>query len=193
VLAALLALSGAVMLAFEPLTGILADRQQARLAADFTSPEFKTRFSNREIGAGQVLTRVEIPKIGVNAMVVEGTEIKALRAGAGHYSDTALPCEKGNVAIAGHRTTYGAPFMRLDELVDGDEIKLITPERSCTYRVVNGPGGARPRAKAAGWITHPDDGAVIGPLNGSWLTLTTCHPKRSAAKRLIVRAILVTA
>lgn len=191
VISIVLALAGAGMLAYEPVTNILAGRRQGELAEQFVSPEFRTRFTRREILPGQVVTRVVITKIGVNALVVEGTDPRALRAGAGHYANTPLPCEKGNVAIAGHRNVYGSPFLRLDELVSGDQIELITPERSCTYRIVNGPGSNRPHPRAAGWITEPDDGGVIGPMEGSWLTLTTCHPKRSATKRLIVRASLV--
>lgn len=191
VISIILALAGAGMLAYEPVTNVLAGREQGKLARQFVSPEFKTTYTRREIRPGQAVTRVVIPKIGVNALVVEGTDPRALRAGAGHYANTPLPCEKGNVAIAGHRNVYGSPFLRLDELVAGDEISLVTPERTCTYRVVAGTGGNHPSPRAAGWITEPSDGGVIGPLEGSWLTLTTCHPKRTATKRLIVRATLI--
>lgn len=179
------------MLAYPFITDVVSGREQQRLTREFQSPEFQSTFAAREILPGSVLTRIQIPRLGVDTMVVEGTEPRALRAGAGHYSHTPLPCEPGNVAIAGHRTTYGGPFSRVDELVVGDEIVLVTPERTCRYRIVDGPRGApRPRPRAAGWITHPNDAAVVGPLPGSQLTLTTCHPKRSAAKRLIVRATL---
>ena len=67
--------------------------------------------------------------------MVEGTTQDALRAGAGHYPETALPCGAGNVAIAGHRTTFGQPFNRLDEVAPGAEITLETPLGTCTYRV----------------------------------------------------------
>lgn len=184
------ALSGAGMLAYGPATNLLAEREQSKLAQQFVSPEFKTSFTRNEIQPGRVLTRILIPRIGVNALVVEGTDTKFLRAGAGHYTGTPVPCEKGNVAIAGHRNVYGSPFLRLDELVAGDEITLSTPQRQCTYQVVEGPG-PHPSPQAAGWITTPEDGAVIGPLKGSWLTLTTCHPKRAATKRLIIRATLL--
>lgn len=191
-LSILMALTGSGMLAYPYATNLFANQRQSELARQFQSPEFRVQFGSREIQPGNPVTRVVIAKLGVDALVVEGTDLAALRAGAGHYSATPLPCEKGNVAIAGHRTTYGGPFNRVDELVAGDEIRLVTPEKSCTYRVVDGPSGtSRPRRSSAGWITHPNDGGVIGPLSGSWLTLTTCHPKRSAAKRLILRGVLV--
>lgn len=190
-LSVLLALSGAGMIAYPFVTDLYSSRVQGRLAGEFQSLEFRNQFRSRTVEPGQVLTRIRIPKIGLDALIVEGTDPKALRAGTGHYSGTSLPCERGNTSFAGHRTTYGKPFARLDELVVGDEIHLITPERRCTYRVVDGPRGARPRSGAAGWITHPRDGAVIGSLPGSFTTLTTCHPKGSAKQRLIVRAELV--
>lgn len=181
------------MLSYPWLTDLYSDREQSRLAEEFQSPEFRSDYQLRQIDPGQVLTRIRIPSVGVDALIVEGTDPRALRAGAGHYSHTPLPCESGNVGIAGHRNTYGEPFNRLDELRVGDVIELITPERSCTYEVVDGPAGTRrPRSGAAGWITHPADGAVIGPLEGEWLTLTTCHPKNSSAERLILRAQLVS-
>lgn len=188
-----LALLGLGMLAYGPLTDLVAGGTQKQLAADFASPEFKARFSGRSISAGDAVTKITIPRIDVDALVVEGTDASALRAGAGHYRGTALPCEPGNVAIAGHRNIYGSPFLRLDELRAGDEIELVTPLRTCRYHVVEGAGTNRPRPGAAGWITEPGDGAVIQPLSGSWLTLTTCHPKRAATRRLIVRAVLVPA
>lgn len=194
VLALILGLSGTGMLSYPVFTDIFSSREQERLAEEFRSPEFHADYQSGEIEPGRVLTRILIPSIGLDALVVEGTGASALRAGAGHYRSTPLPCEAGNVGIAGHRTTYGKPFNRIDEIRFGDEIILVTPERRCTYRVADGPGGAaRPARGAPSWITHPKDGAVIGPLEGSWLTLTTCHPKGSAAKRLILRAELIEA
>ena len=136
---------------------------------------------------GQGLTTLRIPKIGVDAVVVEGTTPSAVRAGAGHYVDTPLPGEVGNVGIAGHRTTYGRPFNRLDELRPGDTAELETPFDVHTYRVAepfDGPGNP--------WVVAPTDYGVVGQdVSGSVLTLTTCHPKGSARQRLIVRLELV--
>lgn len=186
-----MALTGAGMVSWPFLTDLISSREQSRLSAEFQSPEFRARFGSAEVAPGDVVMRVVIPSIGVDSLVVEGTDPKTLRAGAGRYQTSARPCSPGNVAIAGHRNIYGKPFLRLDELKKGDEVRLITPERTCSYEVVDGPAGAaRPNKGAAGWITDPDDGGVIRPLPGSMLTLTTCHPKNHATKRLIIRARL---
>lgn len=188
-LSIVLMLSGAGMFSYPFLTDLYTKVKQGQLQDDFTSPEFQDRLGSGAVVAGEVLTRIRIPKIGVDALIVEGSDPGALRAGAGHYPNTALPCDEGNVGIAGHRTTYGKPFNRLDELVAGDTITLEMPGRTCTYTVVEGEAGKpKPRPKAAGWITDPRDGGVLSPMQGRFLTLTTCHPKGSAAKRLILRA-----
>ena len=136
--------------------------------------------------------------------MVEGTGDDALRAGAGHYRDTSMPCESGNMGIAGHRTTYGRPFADLDLLRPGDQITLETPVGSCTYQVLPVPPGDRGLdARGASFVIDPTGIDVVGSPDkarpgdkappGAMLTLTTCHPKGSAAKRLIVQAALVTA
>lgn len=188
-----LAITGLLMLGYPFITNIYTSEQQSRLAEDFKSPELRSLFAKGEVADGQVLTRIQIPKIGVDALIVEGTDAQALRAGAGHYKGTSLPCQRGNVGIAGHRTTYGKPFNRLDELSTGDTITLITPESRCTYQVIVGePKKSRPHPGAASWITNPNDGGVLAQSADSLLTLTTCHPKGSAAKRLILRARLIS-
>ncbi|MFN2608242.1 MAG: class E sortase, partial [Acidimicrobiales bacterium] len=126
---------------------------------------------------GDSLTRIKIPSIGVDVVVVEGVSPSALRAGAGHYPTTSLPCDVGNVAIAGHRTTFGKPFANLDRLKAGDTIELDTPIGGCTYQVAKDP-----------FAVSPNDMSVLDPTADRALTLTTCHPKGSAAQRLIVRA-----
>jgi len=87
----------------------------------------------------------------------------------------------------------GRPFSGLDRLAAGDQITLVTAQRSCTYQVV---AGASPRPAphkgSAAWITSPDDWSAVAPLQGSYLTLTTCHPKGGATERLIVRARLMS-
>lgn len=129
---------------------------------------------------GEPLTRIEIPKIGVDTIVVQGTSPSALRAGAGHYPNTPLPGQKGNVAIAGHRTTYGRPFNKIDLLRTGDKIILTTPVGRYTYAVSRPP-----------WVTDPWDWSVVDKSKDHLLTLTACHPKGSAKQRLVVRAKLL--
>ncbi len=141
----------------------------------------------REAGPGAPLTRIVIDRIGLETLVVEGTSPAALRAGAGHYPNTPLPGQAGNVAIAGHRTTYGKPFNRLDEVRLGDDIWLSTPAGDHRYAVAPAPEGWTGNP----FITSPSNWGVVTETSGSMLTLTTCHPKGSARQRLIVRAELV--
>jgi sortase A len=192
-LSVLLFLGGAGMFAYPLATDLYADQVvQVQLEEAFDAPEAREAYATRTVRSGDPLTKVVIPDIDVDALVVAGTSPAALRAGAGHYPTTPLPGEAGNVAIAGHRTTYGKPFNRLDEVEIGAEIQLVTPLATHVYRVVQAPGDVdRPCPTGACWITHPTDWGVVGPMDGSMLTLTTCHPKGSARERLILRAELV--
>lgn len=118
-------------------------------------------------------------------VVIGGVGIEELKRGPGHYPGTAPPGEDGNFAVAGHRTTYGAPFLHLDELQAGDEIHVTDRDGTVwVYRYVEER------------IVYPGDVSVIGhdPLGTGepTLTLTTCHPRFSARQRLIVFAELVT-
>lgn len=128
--------------------------------------------------SGEAIAIIRIPKIGVDWAVVEGVSPADLRKGPGHYPSTPMPGQQGNAAIAGHRTTYGAPFNRLDELNPGDEIQVTTRTGAYTYRV------------AESKIVLPSQVEVLDPTPDARLTLTTCNPKYSAAQRLIVVATL---
>jgi sortase A len=161
-------------------TNLLQDRIQSRLDRQIASEELKQAYNDRNVQVGDALTRIVIPDLDVNVVVVEGTTASALRAGAGHYPDTPLPCEIGNVAIAGHRTTYGRPFHNVDLLEVGDTITLETPIGKCTYVVSEEPYTVGPR----------DIGVVANTPDRATLTLTTCHPKGSAKQRLIIKADL---
>lgn len=131
-----------------------------------------------EVQEGDALARIEIPRIGVDDIVVAGVQVQDLRKGPGHYPDTPLPGQLGNAAIAGHRTTYGAPFNRVDELSPGDEIVVTTVQGRFVYRV------------AGITVVAPTDFSVLDPTPDATLTLTSCHPKYSARQRIIVRATL---
>lgn len=128
---------------------------------------------------GQPIARIEIPDIGVDKIVVEGVSRGDLRKGPGHYPDTPLPGQPGNASIAGHRTTYGAPFHRIDELEMDDEITVTTVQGRFTYRVTGQE------------IVSPGDVEVIEDQGDDRLTLTSCHPKYSARQRIILSAALV--
>ena len=139
--------------------------------------------------AGERLARIDIPDIGVDQIVVEGVSVEDLRKGPGHYPSTPNPGQAGNAAIAGHRTTYGAPFHRIDELDPGDPIFVTTIQGTFEYRVTEneGPDGLRGH-----FIVSPSDTWVLGQTDGeNMLTLTACHPKYSARQRIIVQAELV--
>lgn len=172
-----LLVAGLAMLGWPLVTNVYQGRVQSRLDRQLASPQLKQAYRERKVQAGDSLTRIKMSSIGVDVVVVEGTTADALRAGAGHYPQTALPCETGNVAIAGHRTTYGKPFANVDQIKTGDLIELQTPVGGCVYRVSRDP-----------FIVNPDDLSVIAPTPGRELTLTSCHPKGSAAKRIIIRA-----
>jgi len=159
-------------------TNLYQARVQQRLDRELVSPELEQAYRAGAVETGDALTRIKMDTIGVDVVVVEGTTMSALRAGAGHYPQTPLPCEPGNVAIAGHRTTYGKPFHNLDLLKPGDPIVLETPIGSCTYKVTRT------------MIVLPTDTYVVDPTPTPTLTLTTCHPKGSARQRLVVQAEL---
>ncbi len=176
-----LLVSAVAMVGYPFYTNLLQDRIQSRLDRQIASPELREAYLERSIGIGDSLTRIVIPDIDVDVVVVEGTTASALRAGAGHYPDTPLPCEVGNVGIAGHRTTYGRPFHNLDLLKPGMEITLQTPIGECTYKITTEPFTVSPK----------DVSVVANTPDEATLTLTTCHPKGSARQRLIVKATLV--
>lgn len=129
---------------------------------------------------GQPVGVIRIPKIGVNKVVVEGTATADLHLGPGHYPGTPLPGQPGNAAIAGHRTTYGAPFYNLNELVPGDPIFVTTTQGLFLYCVTHV------------LVVSPSDLAVVAPSPAPELTLTTCNPRFSASQRLVVQASLHT-
>ncbi|HUF33810.1 MAG TPA: class E sortase [Acidimicrobiales bacterium] len=127
---------------------------------------------------GDAVARLQIPRIGVDKVVVEGVSLDDLKRGPGHFPGTPLPGELGNSAIAGHRTTYGAPFYDIGELEEGDEILVTTPRGEFRYLV------------SSVTVVRPDQVEVLDPSDDARLTLTTCHPRFSARQRLIVVATL---
>ncbi|MGQ0521656.1 MAG: class E sortase [Actinomycetota bacterium] len=128
--------------------------------------------------AGDAVAIIKIPKIGVQKAVVQGVTLGLLKRGPGHYPDTPMPGQPGNAAIAGHRTTYGAPFGRLDDLEPGDPILVTTRQGRFRYEVIRSQ------------VVSPDETSVLRQGDENLLTLTTCHPRFSASRRLIVVARL---
>lgn len=167
---------GVAMLSYPLATNYYQHRRQGELSKQLASPELRQAYLDGKVGIGDSLTRIKIPAIDLDVVVVQGTSAAALRAGAGHYVQTPLPCQDSNVAIAGHRTTYGKPFANVDRLHAGDTIQLDTPIGGCVYQVQKV------------FVVDKADLSVIQPTPDKSLTLTSCHPKGSAAQRIVVRA-----
>lgn len=150
---------------------------------DAVSPKSKPVAAKPVVAAspdGNVIGHIRIPAIGVDWDIRQGIDLSILNKGPGHYPSTPKPCRAGNAAIAAHRTTYGAWFNKLDILKTGDVIYITTPEGDCTYRYTRTE------------IVSPNNVSVVAPKDGNAneLTLTACHPKGSAAQRIVVTATL---
>ncbi|MFS1304861.1 class E sortase [Streptosporangium longisporum] len=162
-------------------TGSYTARQQILLQREFVQKE-KTALG--PIRLGGAVAMLKIPRLGddYRYAVVEGVDPDRLRMGPGHYPGTAMPGKIGNFVLSGHRTTYAAPFNRIDELQPGDPLVVDTREARYTYRVTDKR------------IVDPAEVDVIAPVPGrpgrkpakAMITLSTCHPEYSAAQRLIV-------
>jgi sortase A len=128
---------------------------------------------------GTPVGEINIPAIGIDQVIVSGTETQDLRQGPGHYTNTPLPGQAGNAGVAGHRTTYGHPFYNLNVLKVGDPIVLTTVQGVFVYDTMDSQ------------VVQPSDGGILQNRTGSWVTLTTCNPRFSASTRLVVTAKLV--
>jgi sortase A len=128
---------------------------------------------------GDAVGRIRIPKIGASFVVVDGTDSASLRKGPGIYEAVPFPGAPGTTAIAGHRTTYLAPFRNIDKLRKGDEITIEMPYGRFTYEV------EKQR------IVAPSEVSVVKPVGYDRLVLSACHPLYSADQRIVVFARLV--
>jgi sortase A len=179
-------------------TDVEANRAQGgtvqALTRDFgrSSPSAPAAAPNehpKPVKFGEAFAIVRIPRLGEDYArpLLEGTDYETLKKGLGHYQGTAAPGAKGNLGIAGHRTTYGRPLHEIDLLRKGDKVIVETRTGYSVYAVDRHE------------IVSPFAVEVIAPVpgkpgaepNGSWLTLTACHPKYSAAQRYVVFAKLV--
>jgi sortase A len=182
-------------------TGLYTNQQQDQLREEFEESLEQARESEgpskaflRSVGPGDLAFELRIPTIGFNKIVVEGVGSEDLRKGPGHYPQcragfekplctpfpAAWPGEPGRVIVSGHRTTYGAPFYRLNEVSKGDEIRVRAQWGNFTYVVTRKE------------VVDPSTATiVVQELNKSELVLTTCNPRFSAAQRLIVYARMV--
>jgi sortase A len=166
-------------------TGVYTSRAQGDLRQDLAARIQDPRsgeLSRSRVLPGEALAILRIPKIDMDVVVIEGTDIRDLKKGPGHYRDTAYPWEdEGKVGIAGHRTTYGAPFWSLDRLRRGDRVNVATEFGTFEYRVT------RTRE------VLPTETDILKQTKDPTLVLTTCTPRFSAARRLIVFAERMTA
>jgi sortase A len=139
-----------------------------------------------DLGEGIAILRV--PRLGSDwaKVVVEGVGVEDLKKGPGHYPGTAMPGEVGNFVVSGHRTTYGAPFNRLDEVATGDAVVVETRDHWFTYRVT----GEQVVAPTAIEVTYAVPGNAQAVPAQAVLTFTTCNPKYSASQRLVVHGLL---
>jgi sortase A len=139
----------------------------------------------QEVERGQAIGRIVIPRIDLDVVVVEGTDTASLRRGPGHYTlansealeeqgdGSAFPGQGKTMGIAGHRTTYLAPFRRIDEIEPGDEITLQMPYATFTYEVQKHE------------IVDPDAVEIVANVGYDRLVLTACHPLYSATQRYV--------
>jgi len=166
---------------------------------DPTMVEQSTAAIKRVIKAseGDVIARIMAPSIGLDKFIVEGAAATELRSAVGRYRGTAFLGNKGNVALAGHRTTYGAPFGRIGELMPGDKINILTPVGTAIYEVMDPVVASKlwagtVREIGAGYsVVGPSDEFVLADVGDNRLTLTACHPKFSAEERIVVVAQLI--
>jgi sortase A len=159
-----------------------SDRQAlADLRTERLRMRYLARKLDREADNGQAIGRIEFPTLDSDFVVVQGTDSAALQKGPGHYDDTPLPGAPGTVAIAGHRTTYLAPFRDINELGSGDEIVLRMPYGTFIYRFQEQK------------IVEPTAVYVTKRVGYDRLVLTACHPLYSAAQRIVVFARLISA
>jgi sortase A len=174
----LIADAGVTLLWQEPVSAYTAGRQQVKLKKALVDPP--ARVIHRKPLPGDSIARIRIPSIGVDKYVVEGTDTDSLRKGPGHYPDTPLPGAAGTSAIAGHRTTYGAPFRKINEVKRGQRIVLDMPDGRFVYRIQ----GTK--------VVDDQDFSILDRKGYQRLVLSACHPLYSAAQRIVVFARLAS-
>jgi sortase A len=149
--------------------GISGDVERARILAGLFKQRVKT---------GEGIGRISIDRIGLDIVLIQGTDTASLQKGPGHYPATSFPGQGKTIGIAGHRTTYLAPFRHINDIRDGDIVRLEMPYGAFTYTVEKHE------------IVDPSDVGIVKPVGYERLVLTACHPVHSAAQRWAVFARL---
>jgi sortase A len=144
------------------IAGVQGDAAKARILADSFEPH---------VLEGHAIGRMKIDRIGLDIVVVQGTQTSSLQRGPGHYRATPIPGQPGTVAIAGHRTTYLAPFRHIDQIHNGDEVRIEMPYAAFTYTVYKHE------------IVDPGNIGILKPVGFDQLVMTACDPPYSAAHR----------
>ena len=159
---------------------VLADlRETERVANPRRRVRILARRFAKRAEIGSPIGRIEMPAMGdLEAVVVQGTDTGSLQKGPGHYPETAFPGQGRTIGIAGHRTTYLAPFRHIDSVAEGDEVTLEMPYATFTYEVEKTE------------IVDPSEVDVVDNVGYERLVLSACHPLYSAAQRYIVFARL---
>jgi sortase A len=191
--------AGATLIWQEPVTAVIALIKQSQIDERYLSRQpltpvdqhalqnlvginqrvaYLARAEARRIATGAAIGKIEIGKIGASFDVVQGTDTSSLEKGPGHYPQTAFPGLGQTVAIAGHRTTYLAPFRKINDLRPGDKIVLKMPYAQFTYSVQS----TKIVVPTALWVIHN--------VGYDRLVLSACNPLYSAAQRIIVFARL---
>jgi sortase A len=204
----LLTVAGVLVLAWvvvvwrweDPFTAIYTHIEQSHLAHDYNRRAARYRAQpthgdlaavEREIASraaayraslrtGDPVGRLRIGRIGLNMVVVQGTDHDTLKKGPGHYEESGLPGEGHLVYVAGHRTTYLAPFADINDIRDGDYITFSLPYAAFTYRV------------RRHYVVPADAVGVLRDHGREILRLQACHPRFFATHRYIVDASLVS-
>jgi sortase A len=158
----------------------LEQRALSHLRTDRQRVAFLARSLRRRLHPGDAAGRIRIRRIHANYVIVKGTDPASLRKGPGIYDHTPFPGARGTTGIAGHRTTYLAPFRHIDELKRGDDIEVDMPYATFHYRV------ERDR------IVTPDSIWIVRRVAYDRLVLSACHPLYSAARRIVVFARLAS-
>jgi sortase A len=183
-------------------TGLATPRAQDRLTREFDeqvaqfapAPSGDPATAPTDLPAprpGDAIARLTIPTIDSDFIMVQGVDLKWLQEGPGHFPQTPLPGQPGNAAVAGHRTTYKAPFNRLDELAPGDRITVQTLQGTFTY-AVDAQIDPKDGTSTGHVIVSSDDLSILDQKGVNRLTLMACHPKFSAAQRIVVTATLTS-
>jgi sortase A len=180
----------------EPVTSLYTEIQQGRAAGQLEDleesflqesslPDVESRDSPRdarkladrfeaELETGKPIGKVKVPTIGVDSVVLQGTDAATLKKGPGHYPKTGLPGQRKTIGIAGHRTTYLAPFRDIDDVDKGDEVILEMPYGTFTYEVEKTE------------IVDPTQVEIVRDVGHERVVLTACHPLYSAAQRYAI-------